>query len=158
MTPRSYLLSSHFMLPAFSLQKLLGKSNGIPQLWTIWVHTVWGSLKPFQSGQCLHVNHIRPVGWWNGSDCRPWSHLVLDSNPGSATENLHELDQVASPLWVSFLICHETDITYLLGRSVMYLKSPQHSLWHFFLLQTSQLFEFFLLLFLDRRGQFSILF
>ena len=34
--------------------------------------------------------------------------------PGSATENLHELQQVASPLRVCFLIGNEADITYLL--------------------------------------------
>lgn len=128
MSPRSHLVSSHFMLRTFSLQKPLGKNNRIPQLWSILSLACVGSSKSLQSGRCLHVNHIRL--WERSSERGPWNHLALDSHPGSATLHLHEFDQVASPLCIRFLICNNTDNTYLLERSVMSLKSLHYGLWH----------------------------
>ena len=87
-----------------------------------------GLFKITSSGHCLHVNHIRL--WESSSECVPWNHLVWDSDLGSATSNLHEFDQVVSALCIYFLICNNADITYLLERSVMSLKSLQYGLWH----------------------------
>lgn len=130
MAPTSHLVGSHFMLHTFSLQTPLGKNNRIPQLWAILSLASVGSSKSLQSGHCLHVNHIRPAGWESSSERGPWNHLVLDSNPGSATSNLHEFDQGASSLCIRFLVRNTAGITYLLERSAMSLKSPQYGLQH----------------------------
>lgn len=88
----------------------------------------------------------------------PWNHLVLDLNPGSAALYLYKLYQVILPLWVCFLICNECHHLFSGKISDASEKSSVHSLAHFFLLNTSQMFEFPLLLSLDRRGQLIILF
>lgn len=69
-----------------------------------------GVLLNHQSGQCLHVNHITSVGWWNDLACVPWDHTVSSwichlRLPWTSSSRFPSL---------CFLICNETNITNLL--------------------------------------------
>ena len=69
-----------------------------------------GVLLNHQSGQCLHVNHITSVGWWNDLACVPGDHTVSSwichlRLPWTSSSRFPSL---------CFLICNETNITNLL--------------------------------------------
>lgn len=115
-----------------------------------------GVLLNHQSGQCLHVNHITSVGWWNDLACVPGDHIVSSwichlGLPWTSSSRFPSL---------CFLICNETNVTNLLDDHGCIWKALSTV---YGISLPESIISYFSFLFcspppLDRRSQLSILF